>query len=157
LKNEKQIGLFAAFLAENVEFAVVGGVAVNVHGYVRATRDLDVFIRPTELNAQAAFRALQNIGAPVDGLEANDLLDDKRHFRFGSPEDHIDILASIGDMSFDEVWVDRVEVEAAGLRVPFISKAKLMENKRQTGRLRDLVDVEELELLQDEEDRGGFG
>ena len=60
-------------------------------------------------------------------------------------------------MSFDEVWVDRVEVEAAGLRVPFISKAKLIENKRQTGRLRDLVDVEELEMLPDEEDRGGFG
>ena len=53
----------------------------------------------------AAFRALQHIGAPVDGLEANDLLDDERHFRFGSPEDHIGILASIGDMSFDEVWV----------------------------------------------------
>jgi hypothetical protein len=154
--NDRQIGLFDAFLTAGVEFAVVGGVAVNVHGYVRATYDLDVFIRPTESNAAAAFRALQSIGAPVDGLEANDLLDDERHFRFGSDLDHIDILTSIGAMSFDEVWLDRVQVKAAGLSIPFISKMRLMENKRQTGRLRDLADVEELELLPDEEGETGF-
>jgi hypothetical protein len=154
--NDRHVGLFAAFLTAGVEFAVVGGVAVNVHGYVRATYDLDVFIRPTESNADAAFRALQSIGAPVEDLRANDLLNDECHFRFGSDVDHIDILASIGVMSFDEVWVDRVEVEAGGMKIPFISKARLMENKRQTGRLRDLADVEELELLPDDEDGIGF-
>ena len=46
--NEKQISLLAAFAAAKVEYAVVGGVAVNAHGYVRATHDLDIFIRPTE-------------------------------------------------------------------------------------------------------------
>jgi hypothetical protein len=156
LANQRQIELFAAFLAASVEFAVVGGVAVNVHGYVRATNDLDVFIRPTVSNAEAAFRALQSIGAPVDELEANDLLDDETHFRFGSANDHIDILSSIGEMSFDAVWNDRIEVEAGGLKIPFISKTRLLENKRQVGRLRDLVDVEELELLPDAEDGAGF-
>lgn len=156
MTNERQIGLFAAFLAAGVEFAVVGGVAVNVHGYVRATYDLDVFIRPTVSNAEAAFRALQSIGAPVEGLEANDLLDDERHLRFGSPEDHIDILTSIGEMSFDKVWSDRVEVEAAGMKIPFISREALIENKRQTGRLRDLVDIEELELIPEKDEEDGF-
>jgi hypothetical protein len=154
--NQRQFGLFAAFLTAGVEFAVVGGVAVNIHGYVRATYDLDVFIRPTISNAEAAFRALQSVGAPVDGLGPNDLLDDETHFRYGAAEDHIDIRSSIGEKSFDEVWRDRVEVDAAGLRVPFISKARLIENKRKTGRLRDLVDVEELESLPDEESRGDF-
>jgi hypothetical protein len=154
--NETQLGLFAAFLNAGVEFAVVGGVAVNVHGYVRATYDLDVFIRPTVSNAEAAFRALQSIGAPVDGLDANDLLDDEQHLRFGSPDDHVDILNSIGNMSFDEVWIDKVEVEMAGIKVPFISKPGLIENKRQTGRLRDLVDVEELELLPEDDRDPGF-
>ena len=41
--NEKQISLLAAFAAARVEYAVVGGVAVNAHGYVRATNDLDIF------------------------------------------------------------------------------------------------------------------
>lgn len=103
-----------------------------------------------------AFRALQNVGAPLDELDPNDLLDDERHFRFGTTEEHIDILTSIGEMSFDEVWADRIEVEMAGMKIPFISKSKLMENKRQVGRLRDLVDVEELELLPDGEAGSSF-
>jgi hypothetical protein len=146
--NSKQISLLAAFLAAKVEYAVVGGVAVNAHGYLRATFDLDLFIRPTEENAGAAFRALEQIGAPIDGLEPADLLDDEANFRFGPDEDHIDILASIGEMPFDRVWRNRIETEIEGLLVPFISKADLIENKRQVGRLRDLADVEELLLLE---------
>ncbi len=128
--DERQIGLFAAFLEAGVEFAVVGGVAVNVHGYLRATNDLDVFIRPTEENAQLAFGALAAMGAPVEGVEPNDLLDDEANLRFGPGEDHIDILPSIGEMTFDQVWRSRLEIVVAGLRVPVISKADLIANKR---------------------------
>ncbi len=101
--NEKQISLLAAFAAAKVEYAVVGGMAVIMHGYVRATHDLDLFIRPTEENARAAFGALLALGVPLDGLEFADLLDDEENLRFGPEEDHIDILASIGEMGFDQV------------------------------------------------------
>ncbi len=145
--NSKQISLLAAFLAGHVDYVVVGGVAVNAHGYIRATNDLDLFIRPTEDNARAAFEALCGLGVPLDGYDASDLLDDEENLRFGPQEDHVDILASIGEMRFDQVWRNRLEKEIAGLLVPFISKADLIENKRQTGRLRDLADVEELSLI----------
>lgn len=150
--NEKQISLLAAFAAARVEYAVVGGVAVNAHGYVRATHDLDIFIRPTEENARAAFAALLALGIPLEGLEPGDLLDDEENLRFGPEEDHIDILASIGAMGFDQVWRNRVETVVNGLAVPFISKADLIENKRQVGRLRDLADAEELALIPDREE-----
>ena len=149
--NRSQISLLAAFLDAGVEFAVVGGVAVNAHGYVRATNDLDLFIRPTEENAQAAFRALQSFGAPLQGMEPADLLSDYDNLRFGPQNDHFDILASIGEMSFDQVWANRVEVLIEGVAVPFISKSDLLVNKRQVGRLRDLADVEELSVLPDAE------
>ena len=142
--NEKQISLLAALLAANAEFVVVGGVAVNAHGYVRATNDLDLFIRPTEQNAGLVFNALNALGVPLDGLAPSDLLNDEENFRFGPNEDHIDILASIGEMSFDQVWRSRVITEVSGLLVPFISKPDLIENKKQIGRLRDLADVDEL-------------
>ena len=145
--NSKQISLLAAFHAAGVEYAVVGGIAVNAHGYVRATHDLDLFIRPTEENARAAFGALLAFGVPLEGLTPGDLLDDEQNCRFGPAEDHIDILASIGEMGFDQVWRNRVETEVEGIAVTFISKADLMENKRQVGRLRDLADVEELALI----------
>jgi hypothetical protein len=149
--NSKQISLLAALLAANVDYAVVGGVAVNVHGYVRATNDLDIFIRPTEENARAAFNALQTLGVPLEGLGPMDLLDDEANLRFGPDEDHVDILASIGEMSFDQVWRNRIEAPVDGLAIPFISKSDLIENKQQTGRLRDLADVEELTHIPDEE------
>ena len=147
--NLKQISLLAAFAAAGVEYAVVGGVAVNMHGYARATNDLDLFIRPTEENAQAAFNALIELGVPLQGLGPNDLLDDEENLRFGPDEDHIDILASIGEMPFDQVWRNRIEAEMEGVMVPFISKADLILNKRQVGRLRDLADAEELEVIRD--------
>lgn len=145
--NERQISLLAAFLAAKVDYAVVGGVAVNAHGYVRATNDLDIFIRPTEENARAAFNALLALGVPLEGLSPADLLNDEENLRYGPDEDHIDILPSIGEMRFDQVWRNRIETEVAGLAIPFISKPDLIENKRQIGRLRDLADVEELSLI----------
>jgi hypothetical protein len=151
--NEKQISLLAAFAAAKVEFAVVGGVAVNMHGYVRATNDLDLFIRPTVENARAAFGALMALGVPLEGLEPNDLLDDEENVRFGPQEDHIDVLASIGEMPFEQVWRNRIETEVEGVTIPFISKTDLIANKRQVGRLRDLADAEELELIPDEAER----
>jgi hypothetical protein len=143
-----QLSLLAAFLEGNVDFAVVGGVAVIPHGYVRTTSGLDLFIRPTERNACAAFNALLVVGVLVDDLEPADLLNDKESLTFGPDEDHIDILASIGDKPFDQVWRNRVETEIEGLAVPIISRDDLIENKTQIGRLRDLADVEELTVIQ---------
>jgi hypothetical protein len=150
--NSKQISLLAAFAAAKVEYAVVGGVAVNAHGYTRATNDLDIFIRPTEKNARAAFQALLALGVPLEGLEPSDLLNDEENLRFGPEEEHIDILASIGEMKFDQVWRNRIETEVGGISIPFISKMDLIENKRQVGRLRDLADAEELALIPDSEE-----
>ena len=125
------------------------GVAVNAHGYMRATNDLDVFIRPTEENARAAYSALLAAGVPLEGIEPGDLLDDEENLRFGPEEDHIDILASIGEMPFEQVWRNRIETEVGGLSIPFISKQDLIENKRQVGRLRHLADAEELAMIPD--------
>ena len=147
--TRKQIGLLAAFAAANVEYAVVGGVAVNAYGYLRATNDLDLFIRPTLENAQAAYDALLGLGVPMEGLGPMDLLDDEENMRFGPAEDQIDILASIGEMPFDQVWRNRLHTDVGALSVPFISKADLIQNKLQVGRLRDLADAEELALRPD--------
>ena len=149
--NKKQTSLLAAFAGTGVEYAVVGGVAVNAHVYVRATHDLDIFIRPTIENARAALSALLALGIPLEGLDPADLLNDEENLRFGPEQDHIDILASIGEMPFDQVWRNRVEAIVNGVPVAFISKADLIENKRQVGRLRDLADAEELALIPDED------
>ena len=142
------IPILASFAATGVEYAVVGGIAVNAHGYVRATNDLALFLQPTEDNAPAAYRALAENGVPpLEEKAAIDLLDDECNLRLGTDQDHIDILSSIGEMPFDQVWGNRIETQIDGVPVCLISKQDLIENKRQVGRLRDLADVDELERL----------
>ena len=84
----QQLSLFAALTEARVEYAVVGGVAVNAYGYVRATQDLDIFIRPTIENAQATFAALQQLGLNLPG-DFGDLLTDYESLRFGARPDQV--------------------------------------------------------------------
>jgi predicted nucleotidyltransferase len=146
-QRNEQVSLFAAFLAAGVEYVVVGGVAVNAHGFVRNTRDLDVFFRPTEETACAVFRALTALGAALDGVDPTDFLSEDAHYQLNTEYGRIDLLCSIGEMSFDQAWRNRVDTEIDGVIVHFISKEDLIENKRQVGRLIDLADVEELTRL----------
>jgi hypothetical protein len=150
-RRSEQLSLFAAFAAARVEYVVVGGVAVNAHGFVRNTRDLDLFLRPTVENATAAFQALLQLGAPLDGLSPEDLLNDEEHYQLLTEHGQIDILMSIGEMSFDQAWKNRVETVIDGIVVRFISRDDLIENKRQVGRLIDLADVEQLCLGEESE------
>lgn len=145
--HQDHLSLLTSLLAAGVELVVVGGVAVNAHGYVRATNDIDIFIRATEENAQAIYRVLTTAGVALPGVEPLDILDDERHLRFGEDGRRVDILTSIGEMPFDRVWRNRIEIDFMGRRIPFICKSDLMENKREIGRLRDLADVEELESI----------
>lgn len=151
-QRSEQVSLFAALCAAGVEYAVVGGVAVNAHGFIRNTRDLDIFIRPTEDNARAVFRALGALGAPLENLDFTDLLTEDGQYQLQTEHGRIDLLSSIGEMPFDQVWRNRVDVEIDGVIVPFISKQDLIENKRQVGRLIDLADVEQLQLVPDPTD-----
>ena len=151
-RRSEQVSLFAALLEAGAEYAVVGGVAVNAHGFVRNTRDLDVFFRPSMENAEAVFRALKALGAPLEGVDASDLLSDDGQFQIETEHGRIDLLPSIGEMTFEQVWRNRVDAVVDGVTVHFISKADLLENKRQVGRTIDLADVEELSRVDEIED-----
>ena len=65
--------LLLAFNAHNVEYLIVGAHALAAHGHVRATKDLDLWIRPDEKNAQRVLRALSEFGAPPGDLTVADL------------------------------------------------------------------------------------
>lgn len=60
--------ILSAFNARGVEYLLVGAYAVAVHGLPHATGDIDLWIRPTQDNAKAAWRALDDCGAPLDRL-----------------------------------------------------------------------------------------
>jgi len=70
--------LLSTFTAHGVEYLVVGAHALAAHGHVRATKDLDVWVRPSSDNAPRVLRALASFGAPLHDLSEQDLADVER-------------------------------------------------------------------------------
>lgn len=132
---------------EKVDFVIVGGYAVGIYLEPRATKDLDIFIRPSKKNAANTIRALRRFGAPMFGVTVADLSSPGLVLQIGIPPKRIDFLTSISGATFSEAWRSRVGVQIAGMNeaVPFIGKKVLIQNKRSAARPQDLVDADQLE------------
>jgi hypothetical protein len=143
--NQDFVDLFAAFNAHDVEYLVVGAHALAAHGHVRATKDLDVWVRPTEANARQAYRALAAFGAPLTELKESDLATQGTIFQIGVPPVRIDIITRIDGVTFEEAWPSRVATRFGEQPVGVLSRHHLIQNKRASGRLQDLADIERLE------------
>ena len=137
--------LLSAFNAHGVEYLLVGAYALAAHGRVRATGDLDVWIRPEPRNARRAMAALTEFGAPVQGLSESDLASADLVFQIGIAPLRIDVLTAIDAVDFDDAWRNRVESRFADQPVPVLSREDLIRNKRAAGRAQDLADLEWLE------------
>lgn len=137
--------LLSTFNAHRVEYLVVGAHALAAHGYVRATGDLDVWVRPDPANARRVIDALRAFGAPLQDLTAEDLTRAGTVFQIGVAPVRIDVLTSIDGVTFDEAWTDRLSAKFVDMPVPVLSARNLIKNKRTVGRMQDLADVEWLE------------
>ena len=137
--------LLSAFNAEGVEYLVVGAHALAAHGRVRATGDLDVWVRPDPKNSHRVIEALRKFGAPLTDLAPADLEKPATVFQIGVAPLRIDVMTSIDGVSFDEAWRDRLTVSFAGTRAAVLSAQHLIRNKRAVGRAQDVADVEWLE------------
>ena len=137
--------LLSTFNAHRVEYLVVGAHALAAHGHVRATGDLDVWIRPDSANAGRVIEALRSFGAPLHDLTEVDLMRAGTVFQIGVAPIRIDVLTSIDGVTFDEAWGERLTANFLDLQVPVLSATHLIRNKRTVGRTQDLADVEWLE------------
>jgi hypothetical protein len=137
--------MLSAFEEEDVRYLLVGAYALAVHGHVRATGDIDLWVETSEENAARIMAALGRYGAPLRQIEERDFETPGIVFQIGVAPRRIDILTTIDAVEFEAAWPEREEVEVAGLRVPVISRHHLLQNKRATGRPQDQVDAVWLE------------
>lgn len=137
--------LLAAFTARGVEFLVVGAHALAAHGLIRATKDLDVWVRPEPRNAARVLDALVDFGAPLHDLTAEDLSRPGLIFQIGVAPIRIDVITSIDGVGFEQAWSERVTATFADQPVHVLSRQHLLINKRASGRDQDLVDAKWLE------------
>lgn len=145
--------IFEALERHEVEYLTIGGVAVNVHGHVRNTRDVDILVEWNAENMRRLAAALADLDAELFGVDA-DLLDiDPR-----DPEDLLNgadfTLRTVaggldlfdpgeipGGRPYEEMRPRAVEAVVQGVRVRAVGLDDLIRLKRESGRDRDLEDV----------------
>jgi hypothetical protein len=138
----------------------VGGVAVNLHGYQRFTKDVDLVIDLVPERALKLLEALKAIGyKPNVPVTLNDFADpniregwirDKGTMVFQMYNDHARLSVDIfvrHPIDFDELWTQGTEVELASASLRIASIDHLILMKRKAGRAQDLIDIEKLEKI----------
>ena len=130
-----------------VDYIMVGGWAVNLHGYVRATIDLDIWILADQENARKVYAALGEFGAPLGQVKPEDFAQDGTIFQIGVAPCRIDVINKIDGVKYAEASPRAIQKTIEGVPVRIISREDLIANKRASGRTKDLADAEILEGL----------
>jgi len=141
---EKLPTLLSALQRHNVEYALVGAAALGVHGLVRATEDIDLFVRPEPANVASLKAALRDVwnDPAIDEISAADLAGDYPTVRYGTPDEDmvVDIIARLG-----EAWryedLQWVASDWNGVTVRVATPETLYRMKKGTPRPQDKVDA----------------
>ena len=135
-----------------VDYLLIGGVAVNLHGYHRSTGDFDVFIGSTTENKQKLVAAIEEFG--YDPYEYQErAIDEITMFTLGERDGkgHIELTNRIAGITFEEAF-QRVQIkEVEGIMVKFFHYDDLIRSKLAASRFKDLSDVENLREIKQAE------
>lgn len=144
--------LLKIFNEHEVKYLIVGGYAVMKYSEPRFTKDLDIWIEASPENAKKVFQSLKSFGSPLEGLSEADFAE-AGFYQMGRPPVRVDILMTIDGVEFENAWNNRVETNFDGVLVYMIGLSDLIENKRASGRLQDLADIEKMTLSQNIDDK----
>jgi len=147
------VRIFAVLQRREVEYLTIGGIAVNAHGHVRNTRDVDILVQWTPENMQRLATALAELDAVLFGVDA-DLVDvDPRNpddlfnggnFTLRTAAGGLDLFDPReipGGRPYEEMRPRAVEAIVQGVRVRAVGFDDLIRLKREAGRDRDIEDV----------------
>lgn len=130
-----------------VEFIIIGATAFPIHGYARATLDLDIFIRPDPQNVSRLMDALRDFGYDLADVTPDDLLTKKVLIRQYLVE--TDIHPFVSGLTFDHVWNNKVSGTYGKEKVYYASLDDLIMMKQAAGRPKDLEDLRVLRTLKE--------
>jgi hypothetical protein len=127
-----------------VEYLVIGGYAVSVHGYPRSTKDLDICIKVSDENAIKLVKVINEFGLASLKLTKEDFL--KRDFitQLGHDPVRIDILNDLDGVPFDEAWKNKKIITYEKATINFIGYNDLLKVKQKSGRPQDIADISKL-------------
>ena len=146
LFNEDFIDFLKVLNTNDVEYMLVGGYAVILHGYSRTTGDMDVWVNRTPGNYRKLIKAFKEFGLPFFDLTQEKFLDAQQNdvFTFGRPPTCIEILTHLKGVEFNEAYMQVQIFEQDEVLIKFIHFNNLIAAKKAAGRYRDLDDIEKL-------------
>jgi len=127
-----------------VRYLLVGGYAVGLYGYPRATGDMDIWIDISESNALKIEKAFYDFGMPKEAISKEIFLEKGKVIRMGEPPVRLEIITGASGVDFADCYSRREVIEIDGVPVNFISLQDLKANKKAVARHKDLEDLEHL-------------
>jgi len=139
--------LLLAFEKYKVRYVVIGGYAVGIHAEPRYTKDLDILIEPSVLNAKRVLKALGEFGAPIDNLSVTELATPGLLYIFGVPPLRVDILNRIKGANAAEIIKRGKRIKIGKTVFKVVALADLIKLKKLAGHKQDKADIEKLTKL----------
>ena len=130
--------------AHAVDYLIVGGYALALHGSPRFTGDLDIYLSTHHDNARKVLSVLKDFGFGSLQLTEDDFSKPDQVIQLGVPPVRIDFVTSIDGVDWEKAWANRIEGSWNDTQVAYLSREDFIANKRATGRLKDLADIESL-------------
>ncbi len=149
MELDKDFREFIELLNEHeVKYLIIGGYAVNFHGYPRYTKDIDFWLWMTKSNIKKLIKAIKDFGFGSLKLEIEDFMTSENIVQLGYEPYRIDLLVDVEGVDFEKCFERRTEAELDGVDVKFLSLQDLITAKKKAGRLQDLADAEQLEKIE---------
>ncbi len=133
----------------DVKYMIVGGYAVNAHGYSRNTMDLAIWIDTSEDNLKKLYQALNSLGYKENRIhKALNHLKNNHMIKIPLDNTKVEFIdAYMMKDDFDEAFQNHIEIKAADVKLKFIGFDDLIRNKAKSNRMKDLLDVKNLKEL----------
>ena len=137
-----------AFNKNNVEYMLVGGLSVFVHGYGRTTGDMDIWVNKTAPNYLKIQLAFRDFGMPLFDMTIDNFLGDKNDvYSFGREPQKIDVMTAVKGLSFEEAYPNSIRAKLEDTELVVIGVDDLIKAKSAVSRTKDKLDIEMLKKL----------
>lgn len=143
--NDDFLDFIDSFNKHNVEYILVGGMAVILHGYIRTTGDMDIWVNKTSDNYKKILKAFADFGLSIFDMTEEKFLDKEFDvWSFGREPVRIDMMTEVKGISFDDAFANAQFYVENDVQVRFLHINALIEAKKASGRHKDMDDIEQL-------------
>ena len=147
--DEELINFWRSSNQYEVKYIMIGGFAVNLHGFSRTTGDLDIWLKDDINNRKNLGKVLEHFGYDQSSFEDLNFVPGWTDFYIGSGVrlDIITTMIGLENISFDEALTHASLAEISDVKIPFLHINELIKNKKAINRPKDMIDVIELEKI----------